>query len=345
MTQASEHDTIAAAPAAPGGKLRVGFCTTDLDFGGAERALVELATRLPADRFECRVYSLAAESADKARSLLPMLRAAGVPVTALDARGLRDAWSSVRQLATQWRTWRPDVVQTFLFHANILGRLAAFRAGVPHVASGIRVAQRRSGWRLWIDRATDRLVERHVCVSQAVADFSRTRGRLPAPKLFVIPNGIDVSQHDSATATCAADLGVAQGRRIIVCVGRLEAQKGLDWLLREAQSWLAPLAEHDLVIVGDGSLRSTLEQIVREHNLLGRVHFTGWRSDVPGILAASELLVLPSRWEGMPNVVLEAMARRRPVLASDVEGVRELLGVDAAPQVAAPGDAGIGSKS
>ena len=112
-----------------------------------------------------------------------------------------DAWSSVRQLATQWRTWRPDVVQTFLFHANILGRLAAFRAGVPHVASGIRVAERRSGWRLWIDRATDRLVERHVCVSQAVADFSRTRGRLPAPKLFVIPNGIDVSQHDSATAT------------------------------------------------------------------------------------------------------------------------------------------------
>ena len=88
------------------------------------------------------------------------------------------------------------------------------------------------------------------------------------------------------------------------------------------------------MIVGDRVTALDLEQIVREHNLLGRVHFTGWRSDVPGILAASELLVLPSRWEGMPNVVLEAMARRRPVLASDVEGVRELLGVDAAPQVA-----------
>jgi glycosyltransferase involved in cell wall biosynthesis len=339
VTQASEHDAFSAAPASPSGRLRVAFCITDLDVGGAESALAELVRRLPTERFESRVYSLMAEPADHTRSLACALRAAGVPVATLGARGVRDAPRSTRRLAREWRLWRPDIVQTFLWHANILGRLAARWAGVPHVVSGIRVAERRGGWRLWLDRATDRLVERHVCVSQSVADFSRSFGRLPPDKLLVIPNGIDISKYDSATPTPATDLGVPPGRRVIACVGRLDAQKGLDWLLREAPNWLAPLGAHDLVIVGEGPERGALEEIVHRQNLQKRVHFAGWRSDVPGILAASDLLVLPSRWEGMPNVVLEAMASRRPVLASDVEGVRELLGDDAALQVAAAGNA------
>ena len=177
------------------------------------------------------------------------------------------------------------------------------------------------------------------CVNQAVADFSRIHGRLPAEKLLVIPNGIDAARYVAVSPTSADALKVPSGRRWITYVGRLDPQKGLEWLLHEADRWLAPLADYDLLLVGDGPLRVRLEDIVRARGLAGRVHFTGWRSDVPGILAASDVLLLPSRWEGMPNVVLEAMASGRPVLAADVEGVRELLGDDAAAQVAPPGDA------
>jgi starch synthase (maltosyl-transferring) len=105
-----------------------------------------------------------------------------------------------------------------------------------------------------------------------------------------------------------------------------------------APRWLAKMPDCDLLLVGNGPLRPSLEAAGRAAGIADRVHFAGWRADVPEILAASSLLVLPSLWEGMPNVVLEAMASRLPVVASDVEGVRELLGPNAARQTVAHGD-------
>jgi glycosyltransferase involved in cell wall biosynthesis len=323
---------------ADGRQIRVAFAITDLDVGGAERALVELATRLDRDIFDVRVWGLMAPHADATRSLVPVLRAAGVPVATLDARGAGDGLRVIRNLTSQWRPWQPEIVQTFLFHANLLGRLAAWRAGVPHVVSGIRVAERRGPWRLRIDRWTERLVDRHVCVSHDVANFSHAQGGLAADKLLVIPNGIDASRFIAVQPIAPAALGLPPGRKWITYVGRLDPQKSLEWLLSEAPTWLVPLVDHDLVIVGDGPVRARLETIVHARGLADRVHFAGWRGDVPAILAASEVLVLPSQWEGMPNVLLEAMAARRPVLATAVEGVRELLGDDAGPQVAPLGD-------
>ena len=235
-------------------------------------------------------------------------------------------------------TQNPQIVQTFLFHANVLGRIAARRARVKCVVSGIRVAERASHWHLWLDRLTEGWVDRYVCVSQPVADFSRTRGGLPAEKLVIIPNGVDLDRFPARQAADLAALGVPAGRRIVSFVGRLQRQKGVEWLIDSAGAWLAKLPDCDLLLVGTGPLQSRLEAACRAADLADRVHFAGWRSDVPEILAASELLVLPSAWEGMPNVVLEAMASGRPLVATDVEGVRELLGPLAARQVVRYGD-------
>jgi glycosyltransferase involved in cell wall biosynthesis len=93
-----------------------------------------------------------------------------------------------------------------------------------------------------------------------------------------------------------------------------------------------------LVFVGEGPLRQRLEMACQDTGIAGRVHFLGWRPNVAEILAASSLLVLPSAWEGMPNVVLEAMASRRPVVAAQAEGVGELLGPAAATPTVPFGD-------
>jgi glycosyltransferase involved in cell wall biosynthesis len=103
-------------------------------------------------------------------------------------------------------------------------------------------------------------------------------------------------------------------------------------------SWLKPLPDCHLVIVGEGPDRKKIERRAEKLGISEQVRFLGWRSDVPEILAASSVVVLPSRWEGMPNVVLEAMAAARPVLASRVEGVSELLGLAAEEQTVAYGD-------
>lgn len=321
-------------------QLQIALCITDLAVGGAERCLTELAIRLDRNRFSPVVYCLAAKPQPPQSSLFDALEAAHIEVRFLAARGTWDFFRTVHLLSRMLEEQGTQVVQTFLFHANIVGRIAGRCAGVPGVVSGIRVAQQTLRWHLWLDRVTDRLVDRHVCVSHAVACFAEQHHRLPAEKLVVIPNGVNLARFPASQPADLSALGIVGERRPILFVGRLDHQKGLAWLLDMAPTWLQRLRECDLLLVGQGPLEEALRDQCQRLGIADRVHFAGWRPDIPALLAASRLLVLPSAWEGMPNVVLEAMASRLPVVASDVEGVRELLGPDAAQQVAPYGDSG-----
>jgi glycosyltransferase involved in cell wall biosynthesis len=98
------------------------------------------------------------------------------------------------------------------------------------------------------------------------------------------------------------------------------------------------LPEHDLLLVGRGPDRERLERLAEELSLRARVHFAGWRDDVAAVLRASDMLLLPSAWEGMPNVILEAMASGLSIVATDVEGVREVVSPLASEQVVPPHD-------
>jgi starch synthase (maltosyl-transferring) len=310
---------------------------TELNVGGAERCLTNLALGLDRARFEPTVISLAARPAGRQAELAEQLEAAAIPVAYLDLQSPREFFAGRRRLKQHLLQSAPDVVQTFLVHANVLGAIAARRAGVRGVATGIRVADPRRR-RLWLERLAAARADRVVCVSQATAEVMTRRGKIPAEKITVIPNGIDVVRFDAVAPADRATLGVAPHRRILAVVGRLEKQKGVDWLLSLAPRLLEAAPEHDLLLVGDGPQREELAARAAALGIAGRVHFAGWRPDVPAILAASDLLLLPSRWEGMPNVVLEAMASRRPVVATRSEGVAELLGDAPGPQTIAFGD-------
>lgn len=320
------------------GKLGVALCITDLQFGGAERCLAELAIRLDRQRFCPTVYALGPPPEREDASCLPALEAAGVEVHCLGARRSWHLIAVLRRLTRLLAAQGPQIVQTMLFHANVAGRIAARRAGVRRVVSGIRVAERHSRWHVWADRLTDRLVDRHVCVSRSVARFAEKEAGLPAEKLVVIPNGVDLTKYPARRRADLRSCGIDAGRPVVTCVGRLDRQKGLTWLIRSAAAWLGRLPGAELLLVGEGPQRAKLERICRQSGVSDRIHFAGWRTDVPEILAASNLLVLPSAWEGMPNVVLEAMASRLPVVATDVEGVRELLGPAADDQTVQYGD-------
>lgn len=313
-------------------KCSVALCITDLESGGAEQAMVELATRLDWNRFEPVVYCLRPRPESDEASCVPLLEDAGIEFHFLDARSIRHFRPTVERLEQLLRRQNPALLQSFLFHANLVGRIAARRAGVRLVLSGLRVAEPRR-WHRWIDRLTCRWVDRYVCVSDAVARFAQRRIGLPPEKLTVIPNGIDAEKYSAVPPVDLASLGVPPGRRVIAYVGRLDKQKGIQWLLKTSPEWLRHLPDCHLLIVGKGPLEKTLRRACLRLGVEPRVSFAGWRPDVPEILAASQLLVLPSRWEGMPNIVLQAMASGLPVVASDVEGVRELLGHQSDAQV------------
>ena len=321
--------------------IGVALCITELDVGGAERCCAELAARLDRRCFNPVVYALSGPPHDRTRSVLHILERAQVPVEFLGGRGARDTWRVVQRLRRRLAVQQPAVVQSFLFHANLVSRFAAPRHQRPLMLAGIRVAERAAGWHLTLDRLTAACVDGYVCVSSQVAEFSRNVGRLPGDKLHVIGNGVDVPAIASAAPAHLDALGVPSNAKVLVAVGRLERQKGLDRLLPLADCWRrGELHDWHLLIVGDGPERDGLDRKFNTLGAQGRVHFVGWRADVPAILRASDLLALPSRWEGMPNVVLEAMAAGLPVAACDVEGVRELLGPLAGEQTAPNDESG-----
>ena len=320
----------------PAQPIRLTLITTELAVGGAERCLVNLAAGLQrCGQFEPQVVSLAPPPSSGRDALVRQLQQTRIPTHFLGLTSPRQAFTAVIRLRRLLRQQRPHVVQTFLHHANIVGAVAARTAGISTVVSGIRVADPRRGRHL-AERVIAGRVRRIVCVSQDVADFCRDVARMPADKLLVIPNGIDLSRYENVHPADLTQFGLPPDGSALLCVGRLDHQKGLDWLLPTLQTLLQQRPRLHLLLVGDGTQREQLRRLAESLEVSAQVHFTGWRPDVAELMAASSVLLLPSRWEGMPNVVLEAMAAGRPVLGARVSGVAELLGPQAETEAFEP---------
>jgi|SRR5579863_247603 len=299
--------------------IRIAFCITDLDPGGAERALVQLVTRLDRQRWEPAVFCLSGPGA-----LADELHAASIPVTCLGATRW-NRFAVILRLARKLRQFRPAILQTFLFHANLAGRIAGRLAGVKQIVAGIRVAEKRSQARLWLDRWTNGLVVANVCVSQAVADFSISQSGLSPRKIVVIPNGVDVARFAGAAPADLTALGIPRGSQALLTIGRLDRQKGLSTLIEAAAVVIPKFTQAHFLLVGEGPQRPEIERLIHDKGLANRVHLAGWRPDITELLAAGTALILSSLWEGMPNVILEAMAAGLPVVATRVEGTAELV--------------------
>jgi glycosyltransferase involved in cell wall biosynthesis len=316
-------------------RIRLALVITELEVGGAERCLTQIATGLDRNRFAPVVYALASRPPASRSALVQQLKDAAVPVQFVGVRASWQLGTAIKRLRRLLAEQRPQLVQTFLFHGNVVGTLsvrglhssphAPREESPPRLVHGMRVAD-PSWLRQAIERRTSARADKVVCVSRSVSAYCAARLRLPADKLVVIPNGIEVEAYTDLQPANLADFGLPPGRRAIVFVGRLHRQKGLDWLLSFAPRLLEQLPDHDLLLVGDGPERARLEARVQALGLERRIHLAGWSPQVPQILRAAEMLILPSRWEGMPNVLLEAMAAALPIVTTQAEGVQELLG-------------------
>ena len=320
----------------PENRIRVALVITELNVGGAERCLTQLAIGLDRRRFEPLVIVIAPRPVEQQQTLVNLLEAEEVPVRFLNASSKWQLPIGVWRLRKALQAFDPDVIQSFLFHADVLTRLAGGGRRC-HSFLGLRVAD-PTRWRQRYERWVARKATGVVCVSEAVREYARDEAQIPAEKLVVIPNAIDVDIQRAAKPLDLTSIGVGESRRVILCVGRLHPQKGMDWLLKTMPAVFERLPEHDLLIVGTGPDETRLRAQARDLQIGDRVHFAGWRDDVPCLMAASSQLVLTSRWEGMPNVVLEAMAAALPIVATNTHGIRELLGADYAEQTVEFGD-------
>lgn len=296
-----------------------------LDRSGAEKQLTLLATGLDRTEFDVHVCALT-----RGGPLAEDLERAGVPLTTIGKRGKLDPFA-FRRLWKHIADLKPDLVQTWLFAANSYGRVAASWAGVKHILASERCVDPWKRWHeLAIDRRLARRTQRIIVNSSGVRDFYVQHG-LPADKFTLIPNGItprpasEIVPDPSDRARLCEELGLPKDVHLIAAVGRLWPQKRIKDLIWAADLLKVIRPDVHLLIIGDGPQRPQLERYRRLVEIEDHVHFLGLRNDVPRILPHCLCLWLASEYEGLPNVVMEAMESALPVVASDISGNRDLV--------------------
>lgn len=319
--------------------MRVNFLITELRTGGAERCLTELAVGMKERGDQVSVMSLMPLPSGSRDDLVERLKEAEVPLATANARGVMSLPRAVKEVRSWLASDLPDCLQTFLFHGNVVGTIAAKKAGVMRVVGGVRVAE-PNRLRSHLEYRASRRMQAMVCVSGSVEQFVRRHIYPPRHvQVTTIRNGIRPEKFEHASPFDWSKHGLDDEGRVILFLGRLHRQKGLDLLLDVAPTLLKLHPNWRLAIVGEGPLegavRKTISRLPR-----GQACLLPWQKDVASLYSAADVVIMPSRYEGMPNVVLEAMAAGRCVVAADVEGVAELLGPMAGEQTFPPGDRG-----
>ncbi len=298
------------------------YFITELSVGGAQVALYNLLACLQGDTHQAVVACL--YNGDKL--IGQRISALGVPVYDLGMPNkLRlDAFWRLFNLLRQTR---PDILYTWMFHANIPGRLVGRLAGVPHIISSEHTMGQEGGGRRWLNRLTAPLADRIVCVSQGIVDYAVEVIGLPKEKLALIPNGIDLEKYAALPSQAEARLRqhLPEEQIIVGAIGRPRPVKGYG-ILRQAFQQIAERRPNThLVFVGDGPDKETLAAQAARSGLAQRVTWMGDQTDIPGLLPAFDILAVPSIYEGLGIVALEAMAAGLPVVGSRVGGIPEVV--------------------
>jgi glycosyltransferase involved in cell wall biosynthesis len=309
-------------------KPKVLHICSDTNIGGAGRyVLTLLAQPRLAEQFDMAV---ACPEGDLAAAV----RRAGAPVILYPGADTSFSWQALRSLFGYVRTWRPQIAHT---HGSLAGRVAAGLAGVRviYTKHGLAAAEEqsiqiRSAGSLAKRAAVRLFADRIVAVSEAVKQVLVAQGA-DLGRVRVIPGGVDLRPFAAAGPLVPG---------VVASLGRLEREKGFDVLLQAMAQVRGGAGGSRLVLGGDGLLAGDLARQVAELGLQQRVELCGFVADVPGFLSRAGLFALASRSEGLGLVLVEAMAAGRPVVATRVGGIPEVVVDGETGLLVPPGDPG-----
>ncbi len=305
-------------------KIKILYLITDLGIGGAQTALIQILNHLDKEQFSPTVACFY----DGDGVLAADIRTLGVPVIDL---GITAKWrlDGLWRLYRLLRKTRPFILHSSLFHANIPARLLGRLARIPIIITWRQNISIGGASREKINRWTASLDDQVTAVCK-LAQKAEIDGTAVSPqKVSLIYNCVDPSLFTTGnTAKQAAirhEFGIPANAPLIGTISRLHPQKGLRYLLDAMPHVRKQQPDIRLLIVGDGELRTELQEQAQLLNLSATVIFAGTRNDVTDILPILDLFILPSLWEGLPLAVLEAMAASLPIIATNVGGVPELV--------------------
>lgn len=313
--------------------MRVLHVIDTLDGGGAETSLIEVIPRLARRSIETCIVTLLADE--------------GVFQDRLDDLGVthirlkrHDPLGMILELRMLINSLRPDVIHTTLLFSNLVGRFAARTAGTPLVTTLAnqdygpehRAKSRYGAWSVravqTVDMATCPLTTRFHAVSRDVAEVMGRRLRIPRDRIQVVYRGRDpgrlgVHSLDRRLRTRAA-LAIDERAPVVLSVGRLDNQKGMETTIGAFRLLRAHFPEATLLVAGrPGNAATTVRAEARR---TAGVRLLGHRIDIPDLMCAADVLSFPSRWEGLSGALVEAMALRLAIVASDISSIAETVG-------------------
>lgn len=299
--------------------------------GGTQRMLAEFLRHASHDRFE---YSLCVLL--ESGFLTEQIADLPVECCCLDMRGYWDM-SVLWKLYAFAKNRRFDLLRSYGLKAHIIGRIVGRWLGIPVNITSVRSTDAERKWyHVLPDRLTAPLTDLYLSNSEAGRVSTHQRERIPLAKIDVIPNGIDLAKYSrtSETIAAAAELrrtfGISPAAPVIGVIANFCRMKGHATvvealpIIRKTSPDMRGLFVGE-AFVNEPSYQAELEKIIREKQLERAIVFTGFRQDIPAVLAAIDVFVLPSRWEGLSAAILEAMAMRKPVIATAVGGTPELI--------------------
>jgi len=310
--------------------MRVFHLIKAAGIAGAERHLLDLLPGLRANGIDAQ-FLLLTPPGEAAQPLIEAARARDIPTQTLSLPRSASP-SALMELSNLLRDSKPDIVHTHLIHADLYGTIATRLAGIRRVIHSVhndnphfdRLPLRVMFRALWA------LTERGVCISQAVQRYVLKVEGAPADKLHQIYYGLPlpVPRYDRQTIRAGLAAQILDLPIDGVWVGifsRLIEQKGIPYGLAAFAQVASEYPTAHLLIAGDGVLRADLEAQAQNLGLGGRVHFLGWRTDAPQLMAGLDLFLMPSLWEGFGMTLLEAMAQAVPILGSTAGAIPEVV--------------------
>jgi glycosyltransferase involved in cell wall biosynthesis len=312
---------------------RVLFIVPSLEFGGTSKQLQLLALGLPRARFHVHVAVLATRGLPQAE----YLRSRGIQVSELGGKRLVD-FGPVRRLHQLLKGFRPDVIHAWhLMSLRVLVAAGTRSRGLLVVSRATQPGQIQSFWQRSLDGW---LLARADWVVAAGASEVRhyRRQKTPEGKIIQIPPGVAAPSAVGSREQLCQFLGISQDARLVFCAGPLVSEKGFQDAI-----WTVDILKHlfeslHLVLIGGGPDRGRLEQFVRAVGAEGFVHFLGNQPDAAALFGLGEMIWVPSRRHGGVNVTLEAMAAGRPVVASRLPALAEIVADGRTGFLIDPGD-------
>lgn len=302
------------------------YVINGLGVGGAERNLVEFLKHTDHQKYAVRVCSVG-----QGGPLQSDIEAMGIPVDVLTKRQKFDV-TLIFRLANLLRSTHTEIVTTILFYADVVGAFAARLAGVPTVVSWSAGSTPKGSKNSKLRHVLSYKIIRYfintmVAVSDATREFMIRERSIPEERIVRVWYGVDLSKFSCGRngITKRRELGLKETDRVIGVVARLTEQKGHMYLIEAVAEIIDKFPNLKVLFVGDGPLRTELVSKVERLGLHQNFFFLGTRHDVKELLHVFEIFVLPSLWEGLPNVLLEAMACAKPIIATAVDGSPEAV--------------------